>query len=225
MHKGEKMKEVDLFGYKVEIDEAATKEWYDNADAWGCECGDCRNFVMLAKQRKLPSTVIETLEQFRIAPEKATYVCEIFTEGEQSLYQFSYRIAGNILQERCDEKQELGWGEAYCKHEIYPYGAPGFPTPHFDLEFWVRLPKHYRYNDIADYLMHGREIEFVYKGRECAITNHTSRWWFYDGVEQVEVCEFRSFELLVSKVAEYRVADKSVQDIFEQCLYEKLSII
>ena len=134
------MKEFDLFGYKVEIDEVATKEWYDNANEWGCECGDCRNFVALAKQRALPSTVLETLEQFRIAPEKATYVCEIFTEGEQSLYQFSYRIAGNILQERCDEKQEPGWGEAYCKHEIYPYGAPGFPTPHFDLEFWVRLP-------------------------------------------------------------------------------------
>lgn len=44
------------------------------------------------------------------------------------------------MQERCDEKQEPGWGEAYCKHEIYPYGAPGFPMPHFDLEFWVRLP-------------------------------------------------------------------------------------
>lgn len=28
-------------------------------------------------------------------------------------------------------------------HESYPYGAQGFPTPHFDLEFWTRLPKGY----------------------------------------------------------------------------------
>ena len=32
------------------------------------------------------------------------------------------------------------WGESYCCHEPYPYGAPGFPEPHFDLEFWVTLP-------------------------------------------------------------------------------------
>ena len=112
-----------------------------------------------------------------------------------------------------------------CTHEPYPYGAPGFPTPHFDLEFWVRLPKGYKYSDIADFLMHGREIEFVYKDRECAITNHTSRWWFYDGVEQVEVCEFRNFELLVSKVAEYMVDDRTIQDIFDGGLYEKVSVL
>ena len=169
--------------------------------------------------------MIEILEQFGIAPEKATYVCEIVTEKHKVLYQFSYRIAGNILKERDGDIKDFGWGEVYCRHEPYPYGAPGFPTPHFDLEFWVRLSKNYKYNDIADFLMHGREIEFVYKGRECAITNHTSRWWFYDGVEQIEVCEFRDFELLVSKVAEYSVDDRTVQDIFNGGLYENICIM
>ena len=89
----------------------------------------------------------------------------------------------------------------------------------------MRLPKQYKYGDIEDFLMHGREIEFIYKGRECAITNHTKRWWFYDGVEQVEICEFENFELLVSKVAEYIVDDKRVQDIFNGGLYERTSII
>ena len=89
----------------------------------------------------------------------------------------------------------------------------------------MRLPKAYKYSDIADFLMHGREIEFAYKDRACAITNHTGRWWFYDGVEQVEVCEFENFELLVSKVAEYIVEDKTVQDIFDSGLYENTSII
>jgi succinate dehydrogenase/fumarate reductase flavoprotein subunit len=27
-----------------------------------------------------------------------------------------------------------------CCHETYPYGAPGFPEPHFDLEFYAVLP-------------------------------------------------------------------------------------
>ncbi len=219
------MKQFDLFGFQVEIDKVATKEWYDKADEWSCECGDCRHFVALAKKKELPSAVIEILEQFGIAPEKATYVCEIATEEHKVLYQFSYRMVGNILKERDGDIKDLGWGEAYCGHEPYPYGAPGFPTPHFDLEFWVRLPKQYKYNDIADFLMHGREIEFVYKDRECAITNHTGRWWFYDGAKQVEVCEFRNFELLVSKVAEYMVEDKKVQDIFDDGLSENASIL
>ena len=219
------LKEFNLFGFQVEIDEIATKEWYAKADEWGCECGDCRYFVALAKKRDLPSAVIETLEQFKILPEKATYVCEIITEEHKSLYQFSYRIVGNILKERDEDTKDFGWGEVRCTHEPYPYGAPGFPTPYFDLEFWVRLPKHYEYDDIADFLMHGREIEFKYKDRECAITNYTSRWWFYDGVEQVEVCEFENFELLVSKVAEYIVDDRTVNDIFDDELYENVSIL
>ena len=222
------MKEFDLFGYQVEIDEVATKEWYNKANEWGCDCGDCRHFVALAKKRKLPSAVMEILERFGIAPEKATYVCEIIPEEHKVLYQFSYRMVGNIIKERerdTGDAADFGWGEAYCTHEPYPYGAPGFSTPHFDLEFWVRLPKQYKYNDIADFLMHGREIEFVYKDRECAITNHTNRWWFYDGVEQVEVCEFRNFEQLVSKVAEYIVDDRTVQDIFDGGKYEDVSIL
>ena len=219
------MKGIDLFGFQVEMNEVATREWYHNANEWGCECGDCRHFVALAKKRKLPSAVMEILEQFGIAPEKATYVCEILTEEHEVLYQFSYRIAGNILKERAGNIKDFGWGEAYCGHEPYPYGAPGFPAPHFDLEFWVRLSKNYKYNDMVDFLMHGREIEFVYKDRECAITNHTQRWWFYDGMEQVEVCEFKDFETLVDKVAEYMVDDRKVQDIFNNGLYENVSIL
>ena len=68
------MKKIDLFGFQVEIDEAATKKWYDEAEEWGCDCGDCRYFIALAKKRDLPSFVLEVLEQFGIAPEKATYV-------------------------------------------------------------------------------------------------------------------------------------------------------
>lgn len=220
------MKEIDLFGYRVEIDEVATKEWYDKANEWGCECGDCRHFVSLAKKREFPSAVIEILEEFGIVPQKATYVCRMDIDEHKILYQFSYRVAGNIIKDRDGVGvNDFDWGGGYCVHESYPYGAPGFPTPHFDLEFWVRLPKRYKYSDIADFLMHGREIEFVYKERECAITNHTNCWWFYDGVEQVEVCEFNDFELLVSKVEAHIVDDRTVQDIFDSGLYENVCIL
>jgi len=93
---------------------------------------------------------------------KATYVCEMLTEDYWILYQFSYRMVGNILKERDGKAPDLGKVEVRCCHEPYPYGAPGFPEPHFDLEFWVKLPRVYQYGDLADFLMHGREIEFTY---------------------------------------------------------------
>ena len=136
------MKEFDLFGYQVEINEEVTREWYDKADEWGCECGDCRHFVILAKSRKLPTAVIEILEQFGIVPQKATYVCRMDIEEHEILYQFSYRVAGNIIKNRDGGgANDFDWGSGYCLQESYPYGAPGFPEPHFDLEFWVRLQR------------------------------------------------------------------------------------
>ena len=132
------MKKQDLFGYQVEIDEKLTKDWYEKSKGWGCDCAHCQNFLLLAKKKELPTEILDILKGFAILPEKPTYVCEITSEEGQILYQFSYRIAGNILEEGTGEK--FAWGEARCCHEIYPYGAPDFPEPHFDLEFWVRLP-------------------------------------------------------------------------------------
>ena len=167
------MKKIDLFGYCVEIEENTTKDWYEKSNGWTCNCAHCQNFLLLAKKKELPKEVLDTLRGFDIPSEKPTYVCEIISEEGQLLYQFSYRIAGNILKEGTDQK--FDWGEARCCHEIYPYGAPDFPEPYFDLEFWVHLPwiLKYPFSDIADYLMHGREIEFVYKGKEYDVRNRT----------------------------------------------------
>ena len=129
-----------LWNIPVEIDEAATVQWYTKQEPWGCECGDCRNFLALASNNKLPEPVHAILNELNIAPDKATYVCEIIPKDHGHLYQFSYRIAGNILNEDAANSSMEEWGEIRCCHEIYPYGAPGFPSPHFDLEFWVTLP-------------------------------------------------------------------------------------
>ena len=129
------MKEYNLVGYRVEIDKEATKNWYDTFNGWGCDCAHCQNFLLLAKKKELPSAVLEILNDFGILLEKPTYVCEITSDEGEILYQFSYRIAGNILKEKEDAALAPEWGEVRCCHEIYPYGAPDFPTPHFDLDF------------------------------------------------------------------------------------------
>ena len=218
------MKEFDLFGFQVEIDGAATREWYRQADEWDCKCGDCRHFIELAKKQELPIPVLEILEQFGIALEKATYVCEMITEEHEVLYQFSYRIAGNIVKEIKDGAKDLGWGEVYCGHEPYPHGAPGFPEPHFDLEFWIRLPKAYKYSDIADFFMHGREIEFAYKGRQYSITNHSGYWHLCDDIDHIlleRVCPFEEKEVLVSKIAAFIIDDMTIREIFDRQLYDR----
>lgn len=125
----------NFFGFQVEIDETATCGWYSQSKGWACDCGHCRNFLTLARGRQLPATVLENLDKLGISPEKATYVCEMYPDGEGLCYQFSYRIAGNILSGEVDRT-----ASGRCCHDPYPYGAPGFPEPHFDLEFWLTLP-------------------------------------------------------------------------------------
>ena len=125
----------NLFNYQVEVDETVTRDWYVRSKEWGCDCGHCRNFLTLARGRKLPTSVLDILDKFGIPPEKATYVCEMYPDGDGIRYHFSYRIAGSILGGETDIK-----ADGRCWHEPYPYGAPGFPEPHFDLEFWVTLP-------------------------------------------------------------------------------------
>lgn len=217
------MKKYNLFDYLVEIDEKVTKDWYEKFEGWRCNCGHCQNFLLLAKKKELPTAVLDILKGFHIPVEKPTYVCEIVSEEGQILYQFSYRMAGNILKEKEGAKEKLEWGEARCCHEIYPYGTPNFPEPHFDLEFWVHLPwiLKYPFSDIADYLMHGREIEFVYKGKECSITNHSGKWWFYDGERNIELCEFENKRLLIEKVSDIVVEDKTIKEIFDENCYSE----
>ena len=133
------MTERDLFGFRVEIDEEATRAWYAQADEWGCDCGDCRNFLKLAHERALPAPVLELLDGLGIPPEKSTDVCEYGPQEGGRLYEFGYRIAGNILSGDQTASTPQDWGSALCFHDPYP-GAPGFPEPHFDLDFWVTLP-------------------------------------------------------------------------------------
>lgn len=133
------MMELQLFGFLTEVDEHKTHDWYAHSSEWSCSCRHCRNFVQLAKIQKLPQPMMDTLRMLDIPFEKATYVSELFTDHEGIHYQVSYRLSGVILFAPSEDKQSIS-SLGRCCHEPYPYGAPSFPIPHFDLEFWITLP-------------------------------------------------------------------------------------
>ena len=144
------MTRFSWYGYEAKVDEAAVRNWYARAEEWGCACGHCRNFLALARERRLPGEVLEMLDRLSIPPEKATYVCELYYEDDWAekglLYQFSWRLAGEILARPGEERSGWGplierpWGGLALGHEDYPHGAPDFPAPHFDLECQMYLP-------------------------------------------------------------------------------------
>ena len=130
------MQKKEMLGYLLEVDLVATRNWYTQVDIWGCSCGHCRNFLEHARKNTLAGAVSAVLKELDIPPQKSTYVSELYTDETGIHYQFSYRIVGSILAEPSQEVTALG----RCCHEPYPYGAPNFPEPHFDLEFCVTLP-------------------------------------------------------------------------------------
>lgn len=86
------------------------------------------------------------------------------------------------------------------------------------------------FNDLADYLRHGREIEFTYKDKQYSITNHSGFWYLCDDTEHIlleTVCRFEEKEVLVSRIAVSVIDDLTIQQIFDRQIYdaEKLSII
>ena len=86
------------------------------------------------------------------------------------------------------------------------------------------------FNDLADYLRHGREIEFAYKGRQYSITNHSGFWHLCDDTDHIlleTVCRFEEKETLVARIAIAVIGDLTIQQLFDKQVYDtdKLSII
>ena len=78
--------------------------------------------------------------------------------------------------------------------------------------------------DLADYLKHGREIEFAYNGRQYSITNHSGYWYLCDDTNHIllnTVCLFEEKELLVSRIAMSNIDGLSIQEIFDRKLYSE----
>jgi len=88
------------------------------------------------------------------------------------------------------------------------------------------------FNDLADYLRNGREVEFAfaYKGRQYSITNHSGFWYLCDDTEHIRlktICRFEEKEFLVSKIAAAVIDDLTIQQIFDGKTYdaERLSVL
>ena len=64
------MTRLSLWGYELEVDEQATRAWYAQAEEWSCTCGHCRNFLVLARERKLPEEILHILDSLSIPVEK-----------------------------------------------------------------------------------------------------------------------------------------------------------
>ena len=146
------MTEFAWHGYTVEVDGPATRAWYAQAEEWSCTCGHCRNFLALAKERRLPAELLDILDALSVPPEKATYVCELYHDGSWRekglLYQVQWRLAGAAVQTpESRENEGTEWGPPVERpgfrlmlgHETFPV-KPEFPAPHFDLGCDMFLP-------------------------------------------------------------------------------------
>ena len=129
-------------GYTVEVDGPATRAWYAQAEEWSCTCGHCRNFLALARARKLPGELLDILDGLGIPPEKATDLCEFCDEDGRLLYGLAYRVAGRVLEKPPEGAPQSQSGLS-CQDDprlFYPWGVVGFPEPCFDLSWTPWLP-------------------------------------------------------------------------------------
>ena len=86
------------------------------------------------------------------------------------------------------------------------------------------------FNELADYLRRGREIEFAYNGKQYSITNHSGFWYLCDDTDHIlleTICRFDEKEILISKIADAIIDDLTIRQIFDGHFYdaERLSIL
>ena len=84
--------------------------------------------------------------------------------------------------------------------------------------------------DLANYLRHGREIEFAYNGRQYSITNHSGFWYLCDDTDHIlldTLSRFEEKDLLVANIATSVLGDLTIQEIFDRQFFadDELAII
>lgn len=142
----------EFFDFEVAVDLETTQSWYAAAKPQRYRYNkgiDARNFHAAAKKRLLPDYVLELLDELGIPPQKATLITYLRTDEDGNVhYEFSYRMAGNILSGYLPEVDPDVYvslpfpkgANGRCIHEPSPIVAPTFPEPHFDLEFAAIVP-------------------------------------------------------------------------------------
>ena len=83
------------------------------------------------------------------------------------------------------------------------------------------------FKELADFLRHGREIEFAFNGRAYSITNHSGNWYLCDDTDHVllkTLCSFEEKEILVSEIGAHIIDGLTIGQIFDGQLYDKDSL-
>lgn len=77
--------------------------------------------------------------------------------------------------------------------------------------------------DLADYLKHGREIEFSYNSTNYSITNHSGFWYLCDDTRHIlldTLCRFEEKDVLVAKTAASILDGITIERIFDEQRYD-----
>ena len=76
------------------------------------------------------------------------------------------------------------------------------------------------FEELADYLKHGREIEFGYADKDYSITNCKHEWQFCcdTDITTIKLCSFPEFDILVEKIRCLDIDGITVEQIFNERL-------
>ncbi len=87
--------------------------------------------------------------------------------------------------------------------------------------------KQIRYDELADFLRTGREIEFGYKGKSYSITNNTTGYWYLcqdtdaESIIIDKVCPYKELDYLAEKIAGMIIEDVTIRRMFDELLYDE----
>ena len=78
----------------------------------------------------------------------------------------------------------------------------------------------FTFDELADYLMQGREIESRYEGKDYSITNSHHEWHFCCDSDETNItlCAFPEFNILVDQVRSIEIGEISIERIFNEHL-------
>lgn len=79
----------------------------------------------------------------------------------------------------------------------------------------------YSFDELLKDLKIGREIEFEYNNKHCAIVNGNGKWFFCMDSKSEELCDFDEKDILIHKVKNLIILGTALEKIINQKLYTK----
>ncbi len=86
--------------------------------------------------------------------------------------------------------------------------------------------KEIKFDDLAQFLKTGREIEFAYNGKHYSITNNPTGYWYFcldedtSSIILEKVCPFKELDYLAQRTADITIDGITIRQIFDELLYD-----